>query len=336
MGPGARSADTRYGNTGGTARSAAGPYSFNSEAGSARNQPQGGRNAFPARSFPPLSGKTAPCTVPVSTWLSMRAEHFGFPATLVRTLYTEKKAQPPHAQKGHGGGGAGGRPSRLWDSRTAAEPAQTEQKRTPAVRLAHPREGRPERAAAPGANEPTPHTHRTPCRTHDHQPAPPPKNSRSRPCAPAEGRKRNRHATPGARNQPKEGTPAGGNIQITGGAQSQRQRTRERPRPAPRKREGPNTSPHHSGLATEAPATSRPARKGPDRPTNPTTGRAGRWRGRDRAEPITRRSPPQARIHYRLIAGGAADRARATTPPHNTVGAPVHPAEQRGAGDTIA
>lgn len=53
MGPGARSADTPCGNTGGTARSVAGPYGFNSEAGSARNQLQDGRKASPARSFLP-------------------------------------------------------------------------------------------------------------------------------------------------------------------------------------------------------------------------------------------------------------------------------------------
>ena len=53
MGPGARSADTPSASIGSSVRSAAGPYGFNSEAGSARNQPQGGRKASPARSFLP-------------------------------------------------------------------------------------------------------------------------------------------------------------------------------------------------------------------------------------------------------------------------------------------
>ena len=42
MGPGAPSADTRCGFTGGSARSAAGAYGFNSEAGSARYRPMAG------------------------------------------------------------------------------------------------------------------------------------------------------------------------------------------------------------------------------------------------------------------------------------------------------
>ena len=126
------------------------------------------------------------------------------------------------------------------------------------------------------------------------------------------------------------------NISITGWAETQRQRRRERHRPAPRKREGPNTSPHHSGLGKrDAPATGRPARKGPDRPTTPP--RAVLGGGAEDTEPAkgtrlapaTRGATPRPGRKEQPEEGkipsarGGADRARATSPRNNRVGAPV-------------
>lgn len=59
MGRCAPAADTRCASTGGTVRSAAGPYGFNSEAGSARCRPKEGGKRPPARSFP-LPGDLRP------------------------------------------------------------------------------------------------------------------------------------------------------------------------------------------------------------------------------------------------------------------------------------
>ena len=142
--------------------------------------------------------------------------------------------------------------------------------------------------------------------------------------------------TPGPRTQKQTGTPAGRQIKITGWAATQRQRRGERHRPAPRKREGPKTSPHHSGLGKrDAPATGRPARKGPDRPTTPP--RAVLGGGAEDTEPAkgTRLAPSPPGATPRPgrkeqpeegkipSARGGADRARATSPRNNRVGAPV-------------
>lgn len=142
--------------------------------------------------------------------------------------------------------------------------------------------------------------------------------------------------TPGPRTQKQTGTPAGRQIKITGWAATQRQRRGERHRPAPRKREGPKTSPHHSGLGKrDAPATGRPARKGPDRPTTPP--RAVLGGGAEDTEPAkgTRLAPATPGATPRPgrkeqpeegkipSARGGADRARATSPRKNRVGAPV-------------
>ena len=79
---------------------------------------------------------------------------------------------------------------------------------------------------------------------------------------PAEGKKRSGKATPGARHQPKKGTPAGRKYFNNGRAHTQRQRRRERPPPRPRKRNEPNTRPHHRRVGNSS-ASNQPAR--PDR-----------------------------------------------------------------------
>ena len=166
---------------------------------------------------------------------------------------------------------------------------------------------------------------------------PPPQHRRVPHWGPGGGQnERGKTPPPAQRTQKQTGTPAGGNISITGWAATQRQRRRERHRPAPRKREGPKTSPHHSGLGKrDAPATGRPARKGPDRPTTPP--RAVLGGGAEDTEPAkgTRLAPATPGATPRPgrkeqpeegkipSARGGADRARATSPRNNRVGAPV-------------
>lgn len=100
MGPGARSADTPCGNTGGTVRSVAGPYGFNSEAGSARNQPQGGRYASPARSFLPsfVPPSLSTFCIPLPPARAAGAAHGRAPCG-------GRGRQPPTARRKGGNGG---------------------------------------------------------------------------------------------------------------------------------------------------------------------------------------------------------------------------------------
>lgn len=247
----------------------------------------------PAQSFPPLSGSPAPCAVPVSSWLSLRAVHFGFLQTVVRTLYTEKRPCHTHTQKGPGGGGGGERPAVYGTADCGRDNPKEKEAEPPAV--GWPISGGPNGTPAPaGDNEPTPPHHRTHRRTPAHQrtttqPSRVPhwgpgggQNGRGKTPPPAQGRRSRRAPPPGGNSNNGLDAQAHG----TG---------------APRDahtlltREGPNTSPHHSGLATEAPAASRPARKGPERPTNPTRGGWAR-RGRDRPcpenPPLRRAGPP--------------------------------------------
>lgn len=254
----------------------------------------------PARSFPPLSGNPAPCAVPVSSWLSLRAVRPVFLQTGVRTLYTVYAEGP--------------RPRGPRAPCIRARTRHTWRGRVPS--------GGP--AATGGGGR---------------RPPPPPPTTQTR--APlGAGRKAERarqNATPGPRTQKQTGTPAGRKIIITGWAATQRQRRRARHRPAPRKGEGPNTSPHHSGLGKrDAPATSRPARKGPDRPTNPP--RAVLGGGAEdtgpakgtRLAPATRGATPRPGRKEQPEEGkipsarGGADRPPATTPTISTDGAAVY------------
>lgn len=142
--------------------------------------------------------------------------------------------------------------------------------------------------------------------------------------------------TPGPRTQKQTGTPAGGKYFNNGLGGNPKATQRGATPPAPRKREGPKTSPHHSGLGKrDAPATGRPARKGPDRPTTPP--RAVLGGGAEDTEPAkgTRLAPATSGATPRPgrkeqpeegkipSARGGADRARATSPRNNRVGAPV-------------
>lgn len=329
MGPGARSADTPCGNTGGTVRSAAGPYGFNSEAGSARNQPQDGRKASPARSFLPLSGKTAPCTVPALIWLTMRAEHLGFPATLVRTLYTEKngpatthvkrprgrrgrrEALPPMGQP-HGGG---------------TSPNRTETNPPP---CGWPIQGRAARSAPPppGPTNHPPHTHRTLYRNHDHQPAPPQEQPHSSMCA--RGTPKEEQTRHTGRKEPAKGGHPRRRKYLNNGRGTKPKATHTGATTArPRKRNEPNTRPHHrrggNSRASNQPAPPGQAR---DDPPTPPHGK-GRWARPTRDRPQTRRP--------RSTAGGTPPSGPPARPPETEqTGRPGHPAERSGAGDSIA
>lgn len=81
MGPGAPSADTQCGIIGGSARYAVGVCGFNSEAGSARYQLQGGQGGPPCAVFPALVRLSCPCPV-----LMPSALHCGFSAPVSATL----------------------------------------------------------------------------------------------------------------------------------------------------------------------------------------------------------------------------------------------------------
>ena len=170
----------------------------------------------------------------------------------------------------------------------------------------------------------------------DHHP-PPPQRRRVPHWGPGGGQNERGKTTPPAQGRrSRRAPPPEENISITGWAAIQRRRRGERHRPAPRKREGPKTSPHHSGLGKrDAPATGRPARKGPDRPTTPP--RAVLGGGAEDTEPAkgTRLAPATPGATPRPgrkeqpeegkipSARGGADRARATSPRNNRVGAPV-------------
>ena len=128
----------------------------------------------------------------------------------------------------------------------------------------------------------------------------------------------------GQRNRVKATTPPTGGprgaISKNGLGRHPRQRRQARP-PAPQKRgRHPETSPHHSGLATGAPATGRPLRTG-GRPNHRTPnqheGRGARRGHDDRGKTKTRRSSearPGARGHpppQQIGAPDTAPRARA-------------------------
>ena len=254
----------------------------------------------PARSFPPMSGNPAPSAELVSSWLSLRAVHPVFLQTGVRTLYTVYAEGP--------------RPRGPRAPCIRARTRHTWRGRVPS--------GGPA-ATGGGGRRPPP---------------PPPQHRRVPHWGPGGGQnERGKTPPPAQRTQKQTGTPAGRKIQITGWAATQRQRRRARHRPAPRKREGPNTSPHHSGLGKrDAPATSRPARKGPDRPTNPPRAELGGGaedtgpaKG-TRLAPATpgatprpgrKEQPEEGKIPS---ARGGADRPPATTPTNSQVGAAVY------------
>lgn len=168
---------------------------------------------------------------------------------------------------------------RLWDSRQRAGQPQREGSRNPRCRLAHLR--RAERNPRPRRGQRT-KPHPTTAPTAAPPPTSAPRHNKPHPVhvRPEEGKKRSGKATPGARHQPKKGTPAGRKYFNNGRAHTQRQRRRERPPPRPRKRNEPNTRPHHRRVGNSR-ASNQPAR--PDRrETNhpPQTKGLGGGRGR--------------------------------------------------------
>lgn len=246
----------------------------------------------PARSFPPMSGNPAPCAVRSSRGLCCGLCTPFFCKLRFALCIPKKGHATTHAKRPRRGRGRR-EARRLWDSRLRAGQPQREGSRNPRCRLAHlrraernprPRRGQrtnPHPTTAPTA-APRPPAHQTQHSRVPHWGPGGRQNGRGKTPPPAQGRR--------SRRAP----PPGGNL--NNGLDAQAHGTGA-PRDAhtPPTREGPNTSPHHSGLATEAPAASRPARKGPERPTNPTRGGWAR-RGRDRPcpenPPLRRAGPP--------------------------------------------
>ena len=216
---------------------------------------------------------------------------------------------------------------RLWDSRLRAGQPQREGSRNPRCRLAHLR--RAERNPRPRRGQRT-KPHPTTAPSDAPPPTSAPRHNKPHPVhvRPAEGKKRSGKATPGARHQPKKGTPAGRKIQITGGRTPKGNADRSDRRPDHERGTSQTPARTTAGEATAAPATSRPARTGERRTTHPkpkdwAAGAADTGQAPDPAPPEHRRRDTPVR-------------AARETPNNNRTGRPGPPAERSGAGDSIA